>query len=477
VLNTRDASAQKQLEERLSHQAFHDALTGLANRELFFDRVGHALERARREVHTVAVLFVDLDGFKGVNDSLGHARGDELLVLIAERFSSCLRPGDTVARIGGDEFAVLLEAVDDAADAVQAGHRLREVLADAFMIDGREVLVQASVGVAATDDGHATADELVRNADLAMYRAKTNNGGIEVFEIGMHTALVRRLELENDLRHALERNELVLLYQPVLELSTCRLVGAEALIRWKHPSGALLSAMDFVPLAEETGLIAEIGAWVLREACTQAALWQVVLPEAERSQFRVNVNLSGRQMVTNAVIGTIEGALAETGLDPGTLVLEMTESVMITSNTETVDLLGELKALGIRLAIDDFGTGYSSLSYLSRFPVDVLKIDRSFVEKLAFDAQSAELIQTIVQLGRSLDLETVAEGIETIEQLDELRRIGCEFGQGYLFSAPVPAREITTRLRAGSRVFTEAPPAEMVMAAGSAYGNGSNGHG
>jgi EAL domain-containing protein (putative c-di-GMP-specific phosphodiesterase class I) len=206
-------------------------------------------------------------------------------------------------------------------------------------------------------------------------------------------------------------------------------------------------------------------------------VWQVVLPEAERSQFRVNVNLSGRQMVTNAVIGTIEGALAETGLDPGTLVLEMTESVMITSNTETVDLLGELKALGIRLAIDDFGTGYSSLSYLSRFPVDVLKIDRSFVEKLAFDAQSAELIQTIVQLGRSLDLETVAEGIETIEQLDELRRIGCEFGQGYLFSAPVPAREITTRLRAGSRVFTEAPPAEMVMAAGSAYGNGSNGHG
>jgi len=248
-------------------------------------------------------------------------------------------------------------------------------------------------------------------------------------------------------------------------------VGAEALIRWKHPSGELLPAMEFVPLAEETGLIAEIGAWVLREACTQAALWQVVLPESERSQFRVAVNLSGRQMVSNAVIGTIQEALAETGLDPSTLVLEMTESVMISSNAETVGLLGELKALGIRLAIDDFGTGYSSLSYLSRFPVDLLKIDRSFVEKLASDPQSAELVQTIVQLGRTLDLQTVAEGIETVEQLDALRRIGCEFGQGYLFSSPVPAREITTRLRTGSTVFGETPAAELVMAAG------SNGHG
>ena len=472
VLNTRDTSAQKQLEDRLSHQAFHDALTGLANRELFFDRVGHALERGRREVRTVAVLFVDMDGFKGVNDSLGHSRGDELLVLIAERFSSCVRPGDTVARIGGDEFAVLLETAEDAAGAVHAGHRLREVLADPFMIDGREVLVQASIGVAATDDGHTTADDLVRNADLAMYRAKTNNGGLELFEIGMHTALVRRLELENDLRHALERNELVLHYQPVLDLSTSRLVGAEALIRWKHPSGELLSAMDFVPLAEETGLIGDIGAWVLREACTQAALWQVVLPEADRSEFRVAVNLSGRQLATNSLIGTIQRALAETGLDPSTLVLEMTESVMIGSNAETVGLLAQLKALGVRLAIDDFGTGYSSLSYLSRFPVDLLKIDRSFVEKLASDAQSAELVQTIVQLGRTLDLQTVAEGIETVEQLDALRRIGCEFGQGYLFSSPVPAREITMRLRAGTTVYTEGSTPELVMAAGS-----SNGHG
>ena len=474
VINTRDVSAQKQLEDRLSHQAFHDALTGLANRELFLDRVSHALERSRREVNTIAVLFLDLDGFKGVNDSLGHARGDELLVLIAERLAMCLRPGDTVARLGGDEFAVLLETVEDPSDAINTGRRLREVLSDPFMIDGREVLVQGSIGIAATDDGHSTADELLRNADLAMYRAKTGaDGGIEVFETSMHTALVRRLELENDLRHALERNELVLHYQPVLDLATCRLVGAEALIRWNHPNGSLLSALDFVPLAEETGLIADIGAWVLREACTQAALWQVVLPEHERAEFRIAVNLSGRQLASAALIGTIERALAETGLDPSALVLEMTESVMITSNPDTAALLERLKQLGVRLAIDDFGTGYSSLSYLSRFPVDLLKVDRSFVEKLATDSQSAELVQTIVQLGRSLDLQTVAEGIETVEQLNALRRIGCEFGQGYLFSRPVPAREITARLRSGQAVYDEngeLPP--VVVGVGS-----SNGHG
>jgi diguanylate cyclase (GGDEF)-like protein/PAS domain S-box-containing protein len=448
VFNTRDTSAQQELEARLSHQAFHDALTGLANRELFLDRVRHALDRTRRDVNPLAVLFLDLDGFKGVNDSLGHARGDELLVLVAERLSSCLRPGDTVARLGGDEFAILLDGIDTGADASVTGKRLREVLGAPFVLDGREVLVQGSIGIAVTEDGHAEADELLRNADLAMYRAKLRgDGGIEVFESSMHTALVRRMELENDLRHALERNELVLHYQPVLDLQRCRLVGVEALVRWQHPSGSLLSALEFIPLSEETGLISEIGAWVLREACKQGAEWHQTLSESDRADFKLAVNLSGRQIGSPALIGTIKDALTVSGLDPSTLVLEMTESVMITSTPDTVELLRQLKRLGIQLAIDDFGTGYSSLSYLSRFPVDLLKVDRSFVEKIASDSHSAELVQTIVQLGRSLGLQTVAEGIETSEQLGALRRIGCEFGQGFLFSRPVPAEEITAMMR------------------------------
>jgi EAL domain-containing protein (putative c-di-GMP-specific phosphodiesterase class I) len=274
----------------------------------------------------------------------------------------------------------------------------------------------------------------------------------------MHTALLRRLELENDLRHALERDELVLHYQPVLDLQTFRLIGVEALVRWQHPGGSLLSALDFIPLSEETGLISEIGAWVLREACTQGAAWHGALSETDQAAFKLAVNLSGRQIGSHALIGTIKDALAVSGLDPSALVLEMTESVMITSTPDTVELLRQLKHLGIQLAIDDFGTGYSSLSYLSRFPVDLLKIDRSFVEKIATDAHSAELVQTIVQLGRSLGLQTVAEGIESAEQLDALRRIGCEFGQGYLFAKPVTARLITAMLRTGLPLFGEAPP-------------------
>ena len=465
VLNTRDTSAQKELEDRLSHQAFHDALTGLANRELFRDRVGHALERTRREVQPLAVLFLDLDGFKGVNDSLGHARGDELLVLVAERLSSCVRPGDTVARLGGDEFAILLEGIDGTVDAVGTGQRLREVLAAPFMLDGREVLVQASIGIAARDDGQWSADELLRNADLAMYRAKTSgDGGLEVFEASMHTALVRRMELENDLRHALERGELLLHYQPILDLRTCRLAGVEALIRWRHPDGNLLSPLEFVPVAEETGLISEIGAWVLHEACTQGAAWQRMLSPTERPHFRLAVNLSGRQIASPNLIGTLENALASSGLDPSALVLEMTESVMMDSTADTLKLLRGLKSLGIRLAIDDFGTGYSSLSYLSRFPVDLLKVDRSFVEKIATDSYSAELARTIVQLGQSLGLDTVAEGIEDTEQLGALRSIGCNFGQGFLFSEPLTPTDITAMVANGLPFFAHGPAPRLVMA-------------
>jgi diguanylate cyclase (GGDEF)-like protein len=471
VLNTRDTSAQKQLEERLSHQAFHDALTGLANRALFRDRVSHALERTGREAHALAVLFLDLDGFKAVNDSLGHARGDELLVLVAKRLSSCVRPGDTVARLGGDEFAILLEQIDSTADAIATGERVRDVLAAPLVLDGREVLVQGSIGIAATDDGKATAEELLRNADLAMYRAKARGeGSPELFEASMHTALVRRIELENDLRHALEREEFVLQYQPILDLATFRLAGVEALIRWQHPDGNLLSPLEFIPLAEETGLISEIGAWVLREAATQGAAWQAAMSESERSAFRLAVNLSGRQIASSNLLATVEDALAVSGLDPRALVLEMTESVMMESTADTINLLRQLKLLGIRLAVDDFGTGYSSLSYLARFPVDLLKVDRSFVEKIATDSYSAELVRTIVQLGNSLGLQTVAEGIEDTEQLGALRTIGCAFGQGFLFSKPLAATDITALLSDGLPVMGHISTAPLAMTAGSTPG-------
>ena len=449
VLNTRDTSERKRLEEQLSHQAFHDALTGLANRALFRDRVTHALESRSRDATDLAVLFLDLDGFKAVNDALGHSVGDELLVQAAQRLSASVRPGDTVARLGGDEFAVLLERIERAEEAVHTGQRLRDVLQDPFVLESREVLVRASTGIAVADSGLETADELLRNADLAMYRAKTTGeGGYELYEPSMHSALIRRIELENDLRHALERDQLTIHYQPILDLRTCEIAGVEALVRWHHPERGLVMPLDFIPLAEETGLISDIGAWVLKNACAQGAAWQRSLPEQERSRFKVAVNLSSRQLGSPTLLNVVEAALAETGLTPASLVLEMTESTVMDSTMDTVALLRRLKFLGVRLAIDDFGTGYSALSYLSRFPVDVLKVDRSFVEKVATESHSAELVRTIAQLGRSLSLETVAEGIEEFAQVEALREMGCEFGQGFLFSRPLPAEDITALLSA-----------------------------
>ncbi|HEX3213795.1 MAG TPA: EAL domain-containing protein, partial [Actinomycetota bacterium] len=446
VLNTRDISERRQLEDQLVHQAFHDSLTSLANRALFKDRVDHALKRTKRQTPSVAVLFLDLDGFKEVNDSLGHAAGDRLLIQVAERLHSCVRPSDTVARFGGDEFAVLIEDASDDIDVVQVADRVLEGLRQPFEVNGRELHVRGSMGIARMESDVDGADQLLRNADLAMYRAKAaGQGGYERYDPEMHTELVQRVQLESDLRRALEAGELFLQYQPTFDLGSGQIVGAEALARWNHPVRGLVPPTEFIPLAEASGLIRPLGAWVLREACRQAAEWQRNSPPRERP-LTLNINLSGRQLQSPEVVDDVARALEESGMPPSALVLEMTESVLMDDNEDVLAILQQLKQLGARLAIDDFGTGYSSLSYLHRFPVDILKIDRSFVERLSHASDNAELARTVVRLGQSLQLQTVAEGVEDSTQFLALRRMGCDIGQGYYFGRPMDANALARLL-------------------------------
>ena len=450
VLNTRDVSERKELERQLTKQAFSDSLTGLANRALFRNRVETAVAERSAYRGQVAVLFLDLDGFKGVNDAQGHAIGDNLLTLVADRLRRCVGPGDTVARLGGDEFAILIVGPQAEPIAIGTADRIREVLRKPFVLDGRDVTLAASTGIAITDLGDETADQILRNADLAMYRAKAaHDGGYVRFESEMHDALLLRVQAEADLRHALARGQLALHYQPTVNLHTGQVVGVEALIRWYHPTRGLVQPMDFIGLAEETGLVESIGEWAVRECCRQGARWQTYAPAG--GLFHVAVNVSSHQLTPQLPV-IVREALIESGMPPGALVIEMTESVLIERTEEAIDVLRQLKALGTRIAVDDFGTGYSSLSYLAKFPVDILKIDKSFVEQLTtrFDdvggagSDSAELARTIVHLGRSLRLGTVAEGIETREQYAALVAMACDYGQGFLFSRPLPAEGIDT---------------------------------
>jgi diguanylate cyclase (GGDEF)-like protein/PAS domain S-box-containing protein len=439
VLNTRDISERKELQEQLIHEAFHDALTRLANRALFKDRVDQALRRRREDGATVAVLFLDLDGFKEVNDSLGHAAGDDLLIKVAERLGAAVRPEDTVARFGGDEFAVLIESVADIATVEAFADRIVAGLHGSFLVDTREIHVRASIGIALAGRDATDTDQLMRNADLAMYRAKAaGDGGYASYDPQMHSGLVERLQLEADLRGALDNDEFHLHYQPTVELDTGAVIGFEALIRWRHPTRGLVPPAEFIPLAEATGLILPIGRWVLSEACRQAAAW--VEHDPGRA-LTMAVNVSARQFGQADLPALVTGVLTDTGLRPDRLCLEMTESAIMNDTEETLALLTRLKGIGVRLAIDDFGTGYSSLSYLRRFPVDTLKIDRSFVERLGEESDDATLARTIVQLGQSLGMSTVAEGIEHYRQFLALRRMGCERAQGYYFSRPLPADE------------------------------------
>jgi diguanylate cyclase (GGDEF)-like protein len=439
----------KRLQDELSHQAFHDSLTGLANRALFKDRVDQALKRFQRRRRPLAVFFLDLDRFKAINDSFGHASGDALLIAVSKRLSDCVRGEDTVARLGGDEFAVLVENLAGEAEVRIVAERVKEAFRDPIVIDGRELAVAASIGIALSEAGTETADDLLRNADLAMYRAKAAGGGARRYAPEMHAGMIDRLELESDLRQALARNQMYIVYQPIVDLRTGRLSGAEALLRWQHPSRGLVSPAEFIPVAESSGMIVPIGEWVLRQACRDARRWDGI---RGGEQLSVSVNLSGRQLQTSELPSIVPHALLDAGLAPGRLTLEMTESMLIDRSDEMLSLLHELRRIGVRLAIDDFGTGYSSLSYLHRFPVDVVKIDRSFIESLTGEADETSLVGSIIRIGQGMRLTTVAEGIEDATQLRALQRLGCEHGQGYHFARPMSAADFETYiLEAGRR--------------------------
>ncbi|HEV8370998.1 MAG TPA: EAL domain-containing protein [Pyrinomonadaceae bacterium] len=442
----RDISVRKLIEEKLIHDAFHDALTGLPNRALFKEHLKLAVERAKRkEPFLFAVLFLDLDRFKNVNDGLGHAIGDELLIQIARRLEAHIRPVDRVARFGGDEFAILLDGIEDASDATRVAERLQTQLQQPFNVLGHNVFTSASIGIAMSTTGYLGPDDVVRDADTAMYRAKAlGKARYEIFDFEMHSRAVALLKLETDLRLAVERQEFSIQYQPIMKLGTNQIHGFEALVRWHHPERGLLLPSEFIPVAEETGLILPLGRWILREACRQTREWQEEFPAHE--SLTLNVNYSGKQFMQSDVIEQIKEILEETGFDPCLLQLEITESAVI-ENTKTVtEMILQLRALGIRLSMDDFGTGYSSLSYLHNFPIHTLKIDRSFISNKG-EVGDNEIVRTIIMLARNLGLDVVAEGVETAEQLAYLKGLDCEYGQGFLFSHPLDANMVEHTLR------------------------------
>ena len=431
--------------EQLTRQAFRDPLTNLPNRALFMDRLTHGLTRAQRRHEHLAVLFLDLDRFKVVNDTLGHTVGDQLLVEVSRRLTSALRPGDTVARLGGDEFGILLEDVADAETAEAVALRVEESLGTPYRFEGREVFVTASIGIALSSAKLGLPEEILRDADLAMYHAKAKGKARhEVFDGSMSAPALDRMDLEMDLRSAISRHEFRLHYQPILRLDTGKITEVEALIRWQHEKRGLLQPDEFIGLTEETGLIVPIGQWVLSEACKQARVWQVEYPTTP--PLVMSVNLSAKQFQNPKLVEEITQALDESGLAASCLKLEITESTVMQDAPVTLTKLTELKELGVRLAIDDFGTGYSSLGYLKRFPVDTLKIDRSFVKGLSPDGGDSAIVRAVVTVAKSLNMDVTAEGVETEGQLAELRALGCDRWQGFLFARPVSAERVAPLL-------------------------------
>jgi diguanylate cyclase (GGDEF)-like protein/PAS domain S-box-containing protein len=438
VVNARDITERKELERQLTHRAFHDPLTELANRALFVDRLEHALRRRRRAPDTLALLFLDLDDFKNVNDSLGHETGDRLLAAVSQRLLESARPGDTVARLGGDEFAILLEDVEGALGAARIAARLLTAFEKPLQVGNRDLFIQASIGIATNSEASRTAKSLLSNADVAMYAAKARGKGrFEHFEHSMHAALVERLELEQDLRDAIERDEFLLHYQPIVALESGGIPAVEALIRWRHRGRGLIAPDNFISLAEQTGLIVPIGRWVLNAACQQAAAWRQELGRP----LTMMVNLSVKQLEDPQLVEDVERSLERSGLEPEGLLLEITES-MIVEDEATIAKMKEIRGLGVRLGIDDFGTKYSSLSYLRRLPLDVLKIDREFIGDVTAGSPEASLIQAIVAMSHSMGLTPIAEGVEKPHEEEELKRIGCNLAQGFLLGKPGPPQQI-----------------------------------
>jgi diguanylate cyclase (GGDEF)-like protein len=446
----------EETKEHFRHAAFHDSLTGLPNRAMFTELLKAEIESSKRHNdHLFAVLFLDLDRFKNINDSLGHTHGDLLLVAFAERLERTLRPIDTLARFGGDEFAILLSGMTDATDAVRVAQRIHDELTQPFTLDKNSAFATASIGIALSSSGYDRPEDILRDADTAMYRAKENGKArYEVFDHGMHARAVSRLQLESDLRQAVEQKEFCVYYQPIVSLETGRLAGFEALVRWNHPRRGLVSPADFIPVAEETGLIVPIGEWVLTEACARVREWQLAFP-SHRS-LSLSVNLSARQVAQADLLDRIKEALENSKLAAHCLKLEITESVVMENAEAAALMFKQLRALGVQLSIDDFGTGYSSLSYLHRFPLNYLKIDRSFVSRMTTDSENA-IVRTISTLARNLGMEVIAEGIETEEQYQQLRLLGCEFGQGFLFSQPVDGKSVLHLLAQDARRDVESP--------------------
>ncbi len=444
-----DAIERQAIEDAIRERALHDPLTGLPNRVLFVDRLEHAIARLDRRGSSslCAILFLDLDRFKLVNDSLGHHVGDELLAAAAPRLKQALRASDTVARFGGDEFGILLEDIASERDAIETAERIAAIFARPFVLSGSEHFVTTSVGIAIARGGER-ADELIRDADAAMYRAKDRGRArYEVFDEGMRSRSIERLRVENDLRRALERDELRLEYQPVVSLKNFSIVGVEALLRWRHPKRGEISPAEFIPIAEENGLIEPIGRWVLEQACRQGAEWYRARPDS--APLTISVNLSAVQVTRRSLPEVVASVLRASGLDPACLSLEITETVMVRDADGLGEMLQALKALGVRLVLDDFGTGYSSLSYLTRLPLDMLKVDRSFVDGLGSESRDTAITETIIAMSRALSLDVVAEGVETAEHVRELSRLGCGLAQGFHFSRAVPAAEITHALDHG----------------------------
>jgi diguanylate cyclase (GGDEF)-like protein/PAS domain S-box-containing protein len=440
VVNIRDITERKQVEDQLAHQALHDVLTGLPNRASLLDRLDSAMNRSERRQSTLAVLFLDLDRFKVVNDSLGHSMGDQLLIAVAERLRGVLRPGDTAARLGGDEFVVFCEDLQGPLEAIGVAERIAETVAAPVSLGGREMSTTVSIGIAFPTQAHGRAEDLLRNADAAMYRAKDRGRArYEVYNDDLRAWAVRRLELDQALAQAMQGDELRVVYQPEVSTETGTVVAVEALVRWHDPKRGVIMPQEFIPLAEETGMILAMGEWVLRQACQQAACWKNQHPEAD---LAVAVNLSGRQLASPHLISVVRGALADAGLTPASLQLEITENALLDEAGTAWSTLRALEGMGVTLAVDDFGTGYSSLSHLKRLPIGIVKLDRSFIEGIGRDPADEAIVSAVIGLARALGLSVVAEGIERAEQLEELRLLGCPLAQGFHLARPMTPEDV-----------------------------------